>query len=266
MENAVQIIENIQRNFPEPPVNVRIYPRNGINNLPYDKNDMKNELARLCTFLRWKHYHIMSPIKLAEAGWFFLGPGDRVRCPFCKGCLEGWTPLDIPMMEHKKFFPWCPFVLQKLDEKSENTEQQLTLMDVMNSNPYHQALEIGINQNLLMMAAQRLINSCIRLPSLGNLMDMVVMLKINQSAKEPSCYTLEKSSIEYNKELTVSELQNQISKLDESRICKVCVEKTIDCVAIPCGHLVACSRCLTNLKNCPICRNRIQRIYLTYLS
>lgn len=41
--------------------------------------------------------------------------------------------------------------------------------------------------------------------------------------------------------------------------CKICMEARINSVILPCGHVVACERCLKQLptKECPICRTKI---------
>ncbi|KAK6171479.1 hypothetical protein SNE40_019661 [Patella caerulea] len=69
-----------------------------------------SEMARLQTFKNsWPHCS-PSPNDLAKAGFSFTGSPDGVRCVFCKGILRNWQDVDIPMIEHRKHFPNCPFV------------------------------------------------------------------------------------------------------------------------------------------------------------
>lgn len=44
-------------------------------------------------------------------------------------------------------------------------------------------------------------------------------------------------------------------------VCKVCMDKIINVVLIPCGHATACSNCVRQIPNrqCPICRQVIQK-------
>ncbi|XP_066921166.1 E3 ubiquitin-protein ligase RNF34-like [Clytia hemisphaerica] len=42
--------------------------------------------------------------------------------------------------------------------------------------------------------------------------------------------------------------------------CKICMDATIDCVLLNCGHLVACSKCGKRLSECPICRALVVRV------
>lgn len=43
-------------------------------------------------------------------------------------------------------------------------------------------------------------------------------------------------------------------------VCKICMDRTIDCVFLDCAHLVACTKCGKQLSECPICRAYIVRV------
>lgn len=49
------------------------------------------------------------PARMADAGLFYSGHGDRVVCFFCDGNLFDWEPNDIPLVEHVKHLPNCAF-------------------------------------------------------------------------------------------------------------------------------------------------------------
>ena len=66
--------------------------------------DMSFEQERLRSFAHWPKSDMIRPSDLARAGMYFIGPGDRVQCAFCKGKLEGWIRGDSPLDEHKKHF------------------------------------------------------------------------------------------------------------------------------------------------------------------
>ena len=66
--------------------------------------DMSFEQERLRTFAHWHKSDMIRPSDLARAGMYFIGPGDRVQCAFCKGKLEGWIRGDNPLEEHRKHF------------------------------------------------------------------------------------------------------------------------------------------------------------------
>ena len=54
----------------------------------------------------------VAPIELAKAGFMWLNNGtDCCQCVFCYGKVDKWKSDDIPLSEHAKHFPRCPFVL-----------------------------------------------------------------------------------------------------------------------------------------------------------
>nr|XP_022292969.1 putative inhibitor of apoptosis [Crassostrea virginica]XP_022292970.1 putative inhibitor of apoptosis [Crassostrea virginica] len=68
---------------------------------------------RLQTFYdRWpavKSY--LSKEEFVRQGFYCVGQGDRVRCTYCRGYLSDWEPNDDILLEHKKHFPKCPFIV-----------------------------------------------------------------------------------------------------------------------------------------------------------
>jgi len=42
--------------------------------------------------------------------------------------------------------------------------------------------------------------------------------------------------------------------------CKVCFDRPIQTVLIPCGHEALCKKCSKKMKVCPICRKAVQRV------
>ena len=75
---------------------------------------MQNYETRLGTFLTWERSITQAqPEELAEAGLFYIGERDRVRCWYCNGGLQHWEAKDVPWFEHAKWFPLCEYILQK---------------------------------------------------------------------------------------------------------------------------------------------------------
>lgn len=59
-----------------------------------------------------------TPIKMAEAGFYFCGTistPDWVRCVVCHHEMDGWEETDIPWEEHVQHKPSCPFI-QKIKD------------------------------------------------------------------------------------------------------------------------------------------------------
>ena len=78
------------------------------------------------------------------------------------------------------------------------------------------------------------------------------------------CYDKLKSESE-NLKVKNQELE---ARLEDARLCRVCMEAEICFVFIPCGHICTCENCALNgdLKNCPICRAKITKRMKTFLS
>ena len=68
--------------------------------------------ARLRTFneCQWPTGLKQSKHVLADAGLFYLGTSDRVKCFYCNGVLNNWQEEDDPWQEHAGWFPYCSFV------------------------------------------------------------------------------------------------------------------------------------------------------------
>ncbi|KAL3882683.1 hypothetical protein ACJMK2_029000 [Sinanodonta woodiana] len=87
---------------------------------------------RVESFTGWPICAQQEPKILAEAGLFYTGTRDCVRCFHCGGGLQSWQQNDVPMKEHAKWYPDCSFVLgctgKELTEKHlcEPEEQNVT--------------------------------------------------------------------------------------------------------------------------------------------
>ncbi|NWU67222.1 BIR7B protein, partial [Pterocles burchelli] len=70
----------------------------------------------------------------------------------------------------------------------------------------------------------------------------------------------------FGKDASQMSTEEQLRRLQEERMCKVCMDKDVSVVFVPCGHLVACGECALNLRLCPICRAVIRGSVRTFMS
>ena len=78
-------------------------------NLSFSEVQMEYRENREATFrdIPWPY-----PVKgdeLARAGFYAVGPRDRVRCFSCKKRIKNWRIGDNAMSEHRRLSPFCAF-------------------------------------------------------------------------------------------------------------------------------------------------------------
>jgi len=103
---------------------------------------MRNVTARLQTFRErlhiWPAHRIAAtPEQMSQAGLYYLGERDRVKCWYCNRGLQNWEKVDNPWFEHDKWFPTCEYLLQKKGpEFTENISNRFINLDrPVTSNP-----------------------------------------------------------------------------------------------------------------------------------
>ncbi|XP_053388415.1 death-associated inhibitor of apoptosis 2-like, partial [Mercenaria mercenaria] len=79
--------------------------------------------AREGSYSGWPDTASHTPQELAEAGFFYAGFGDCVRCFYCGIGLRHWTKDDNPWIEHARWSRNCVFVKQKKGEEFVNLVQ-----------------------------------------------------------------------------------------------------------------------------------------------
>lgn len=58
----------------------------------------------------------------------------------------------------------------------------------------------------------------------------------------------------------------KLRELQREKQCKICMDRDVSVVFIPCGHLVSCDSCSKSLVKCPICCGAISQKIKTYIS
>ncbi|XP_017400245.1 baculoviral IAP repeat-containing protein 2 isoform X1 [Cebus imitator] len=378
-----------RRHFPNCP-----FLENSLETLRFSISNlsMQTHAARMRTFMYWPSSVPVQPEQLASAGFYYVGRNDDVKCFCCDGGLRCWESGDDPWVEHAKWFPRCEFLIRMKGQEFVDEiqgryphllEQLLLTSDttgdeiadppiihfgsgesssedavMMNTPVVKSALEMGFSRDLVKQTVQSkilttgenyktvndivsaLLNaedekreeekerqaeemasddlSLIRknrmalfqqltcvLPILDNLLKANVINKqehdiIKQKTQIPlqarelidtilvkgnaaanifkSCLkeidsTLYKNLfVDKNMKYIPTEdvsglpLEEQLRRLQEERTCKVCMDKEVSIVFIPCGHLVVCQECAPSLRKCPICRGIIKGTVRTFLS
>lgn len=61
-------------------------------------------------------------------------------------------------------------------------------------------------------------------------------------------------------------LEEKLERMQEERMCKICMDAEVSVVFLPCGHLSCCAECANGMDLCPMCRAPIQEKIRTFLS
>lgn len=67
-------------------------------------------ISRLNSFINWPNWANQAPERLASAGFYYTGSGDKTKCFQCDGTLKNWKKEDIPWEEHALYFKSCSYV------------------------------------------------------------------------------------------------------------------------------------------------------------
>lgn len=55
-----------------------------------------------------------------------------------------------------------------------------------------------------------------------------------------------------------NELQEELDRVKDSMMCKVCMDAEMSIIFLPCAHMATCASCTINLSFCPVCREQIK--------
>uniref|UniRef100_A0A1B0GLP2 RING-type domain-containing protein n=1 Tax=Lutzomyia longipalpis TaxID=7200 RepID=A0A1B0GLP2_LUTLO len=129
--------------------------------------------ARLRTFAQWPKSDIQRGEVLAQAGFYYQGNQDQVRCFQCDGGLKCWLADDDPWCEHARWFPKCQFVqlikgqpyIDSVQRTAETAKQESSMRDrrseptmlldeAMTTEPVQQTLQMGLHEGRIRAAVK----------------------------------------------------------------------------------------------------------------
>ncbi|KAL3064417.1 hypothetical protein OYC64_000643 [Pagothenia borchgrevinki] len=268
--------------------------------------EMEAEDSRHTTFHNWPTDASVQPDVLARAGFFYTGHGDNVKCFYCDGGLRNWEAGDDPWQEHAKWFPRCEFLIQArgreyisniqdahfhLGETVVGSETPTgrdigSRNDVVGGLRASSAMLSPVVQTVLQMGFEAsLVESLVQTKYLlsgqhyTSVSDLVTdVLQAEQEDRQRGLQSRETDTVQGSSAglvRTQTRVREQVKdpspeellrQLQEERTCKVCMDKLVSIVFIPCGHLVVCGDCAASLRHCPICRAVIRGSVRAFMS
>lgn len=229
---------------------------------------MESKEKRLCTFHSWRCLAV-KPDDLADAGFFSTGTSDIVACFSCGGTLGHWDLGDDPWLEHKKHFPQCAYLksVRHSTVKSSSNGFQGGV-----SKPVHASPSADINE---------LMKSTVCVEASKIFSEKLVKEALEKQLKkkgqgfrnlEELCSIIlemqdEKSQRKVDGEVE-SQTQNESATgpTSDRHMCKICYDKEMGVVFLPCGHMMACPECALSVTTCPLCRKTIENAVRAYIS
>ncbi|CAL8332304.1 unnamed protein product [Gadus morhua 'NCC'] len=209
--------------------------------------------------------HPIDSRMLASAGFYSTGGGDRVVCFQCGGGVKNWLPDEEPWMEHAKHYPGCLFLLS---EKGQDFVNQVQLQEPRRNGAASSQNGFSRQQNDVLKSEMAAAALAIGLDPVT--VERTIRDKLCRTGSDyPSVEALIQDCLNNPATRSTSEEEDPsdiLHRLQREKQCKICMDRDICMVFIPCGHLVSCSECSQSLGKCPICCASITQKVKTYIA
>jgi len=261
---------------------------------------LRSRASRLTTFedhaTEWARNNIRATMAdMANAGLYYLGVRDKVKCWYCGGGLQNWAYHDDPWFEHAKWYSTCAFVLQNkgpdyvhqvtqrfpdhlrdnsllrsqrqsgpidvapiiIDPQQEIVKQKQEIQKELDTSMVAQeALKMGFTKEQVMQAVGKRLELYKR--GYAKLRTLIEDL-----LEEP-----EKAEINSEDDETFPlkgrQFSNEAVQLHNLMTCKRCKKERAVVLTLPCGHIRLCEECGKHAHKCPECGHNIQSTVRTY--
>jgi hypothetical protein len=250
-------------------------------------------MKRIETFSSWPRDHRLRPKELAEAGFYHAGYGDNCRCFYCGHGLRNWADDDDVWVEHARFFPKCNYIRQQMGQVFVDTVRVLNethdhipfkmVMDTIGDaaitfhldskdNPLKRdpavktIVDIGYPQAEVIDIAEAIKEEGNILSADGIYEKLVtgnikkISSGINESELQRNGENFSPDDVE-----KIRSLKEQNNRLRDLTLCKICMDKEVTVVFLPCGHLVTCMDCASAMKDCPVCRKHVTGLVRAFM-
>lgn len=261
------------------------------------------ESDRLQTYCHFPAGCPVRPAALAEAGFFYSGVDDRVRCFYCNLGMHQWETGDAPWEQHACLSPRCNYLLsvkgrgyisetlsiyvghagtvaptsapptQQAQTTAVTNSLLIWLAHEMNNPATKTMLEMGFSRTLVSTVLRKrytahrkgfssawdLFNAVSKTIDSRAVSLLGVLLQDQPDAGQNAMGTTWGGNhVGANEASANGGYADQTSKnerLKGQHTCKVCLDKEIQYVFLPCGHTICCSKCASILRKCGVCRS-----------
>ncbi|KAH9487775.1 Baculoviral IAP repeat-containing protein 7 [Bulinus truncatus] len=264
------------------PRDIPIHEQLGIITEKPKRPEFALKCQRIDTFKTWPRNHFLKPEDLSATGLYYTGISDCVRCFFCGGGLRDWEHGDDLWVEHAKWFPKCPYLRQHRSQLFIDTVQELKTEDKIildkviakiGTAPLHPkdncndeiikdpavkaVIELGYCEERVLKAAA-LVKKTENVLSSESIINLLKK-RIKETTFNVNCCrpSAEGTAIDPAPDV-VDTLKEKNNSLRQQLLCKICMDKDVEIVFLPCGHLVSCTECASAMRDCPVCRKFVK--------
>ncbi|XP_067929674.1 baculoviral IAP repeat-containing protein 7-like [Watersipora subatra] len=237
--------------------------------------------ARLRTFQRWPASSPLTGEQICEAGFYYTGFGDQVRCFYCLGGIKGWTTHDKPWEEHARWFPDCSYMLNKkgtayvdlIHQRTPDNKKCTTKTKLQKRVEWKKKAVISEQEAMPEICeklghdrqtiGKALANNNNHFESIKDMVNAVHALEdageepIRQGEIPPTSVAASHPLQEHNPPAQqpanqqIGQLQQSERQTKHKAGCRLCELKTTNFVpatnvGLPCGHLIYCDSCKTD--------------------
>lgn len=202
---------------------------------------------------------------LAEAGFFYAGHKDFVRCFSCGVLIKNWKHGQDPLTEHMRKSSSCDFLEQP--RIHEHHDERASVHSTSNENvdrlaaDIQSVLNLGYNMDSIQRAYQfcHETNSGLRSVDINQLTNRLLDLTVvdhiaEESTQQRQDVNVPDQSMEERTPSYIQRIEQEVRQLRETLMCKICMDTSANVVIMPCGHFTSCLQCTSALTNCPQCR------------
>ena len=234
--------------------------------------------SRLATYEGvWRPDIEQTPDILTDAGFFYTGVDDVVRCHYCDGGLRNWESADDPWEEHARWFPFCKYIIKmKGKEYIDSIRRKYEVIE-RNEELVIESEEIFANHQFV----QQLADLSFQIEDIKTAMrkftqneghsnftleDLIEIIVEKNGQLQSAFSASNMQTITEPGERNPQKLREINKQLKESILCVRCKTNEISMLFLNCGHRVTCETCAYQLKYCPHCKKKIKKRMKTFLS
>ncbi|XP_064465816.1 baculoviral IAP repeat-containing protein 7-B-like [Ornithodoros turicata] len=222
--------------------------------------------SRIKSFGSYPHHCKNSPLEMAKAGLFYNGFGenDRVVCFQCSGALYLWDDDDVPLEEHARWYPSCPFVRLALGQtgvQSVNEAHQEALEKASQLDESDKDLEVLTDYYSNREGARFFESFGITKATLYN-----AMKGMQERGEDITDQDLVEAALGNLITFQKHPIVQTVPASEEVSVCAVCRQEERGIIFFPCGHVATCVNCAAATTTCPICRGLIAASMKAFLS